>query len=52
MKQLLPALPVILAFLLDSLIGEVNTHIVARDGVKILDDTSGEFVDSMSVIVG
>ena len=37
---------------LDSLIGDVNTHIVARDSVKILDDTSGEYIDSMSVIVG
>ncbi|MBO4733381.1 MAG: PKD domain-containing protein, partial [Clostridia bacterium] len=37
---------------LDSLISEVNTHIVARDSVKILDDTSGQYIDTMSVIVG
>ena len=37
---------------LDSLIDEVNTHIVARDGVQILNDTSGEYVDTMQVIVG
>ena len=37
---------------LDSLIDAVNTHIVARDSVKILDDSSGEYVDTMQVIVG
>ena len=36
---------------LDSLIDAVNTHIVARDSVKILDDSSGEYVDTMQVIV-
>ena len=37
---------------LDSLIDEVNTHIVARDGVQILDDSSGTYTDTMQVIVG